>query len=209
VARRRLSPANLPHWDDDSPALRANLTHLAARIQQDAQQRTQPTLQQVRQWHGTLMQGLNVPSPAYVGRFRGEDGVKVNVYIGSAAGVPHAQVADELRRFEQRLQRAVEALDQRYPSGEALDEDGLAAVIDLAGWAHAEWVRIHPFANGNGRTARLWANSLLVRYGLPPVLRLRPRPGGTYGAAGARAMEGDWGPTARHLRRLLAELDPG
>jgi Fic family protein len=70
--------------------------------------------------------------------------------------------------FERRLQAAVAVLDQRYPSNEALDEDGLAAVIDLCAWAHAEWVRIHPFGNGNGRTARVWANAPLMRYGLPP-----------------------------------------
>ncbi len=41
--------------------------------------------------------------------------------------------------------------DARYPAGRELDADGLAAVIDLAAWPHAAWVRIHPFANGNGR----------------------------------------------------------
>ena len=68
-----------------------------------------------------------------------------------------------------------------------------------------EWVRIHPFANGNGRTARLWANYVLMRYGLPPVVRLRPRPDGGYGAAGAAAMAGDWEPTAAVFRKLLLD----
>jgi len=86
-----------------------------------------------------------------------------------------------------------------------LDADGLAAVLDLAAWAHAEWVRIHPFANGNGRTARVWANLILVRYGIPPAVRLRPRPGGGYGAACARAMHGDWQPTALVFRVMLRE----
>jgi hypothetical protein len=67
--------------------------------------------------------------------------------------------------------------------------DQLAAIVDLCAWAHAEWVRIHPFANGNGRTARLWANCLAMRYGLPPFIRLRPRPNSGYAAA-AKAMHG-------------------
>ena len=79
-------------------------------------------------------------------------------------------------------------------------------MIELAGWAHAEWVRIHPFRNGNGRTARLWANALLMRYGLPPFVRLRPRPDGGYGAAGAAAMDGDRQPTVVVFRRMLREL---
>jgi hypothetical protein len=33
--------------------------------------------------------------------------------------------------------------------------------------AHTRWVEIHPFVNGNGRTARMWANWILVRYGVP------------------------------------------
>jgi hypothetical protein len=87
-----------------------------------------------------------------------------------------------------------------------LDADQLAAVIDLCAWVHAEWVRIHPFANGNGRTARLWANSLAVRYGLPPFIRLRPRPNAGYGDAGAKSMQGDWKPTAVVFRRLLSDF---
>ena len=69
-----------------------------------------------------------------------------------------------------------------------LTPDQLDAVLDLCAWAHAEWVRIHPFANGNGRAARLWANFIAVRYGLPPFVRLRPRPDGGYAEAGMKAM---------------------
>jgi hypothetical protein len=96
------------------------------------------------------------------------------------------------------------------PIGKDLNADERDAVIDLCAWAHAEWVRIHPFANGNGRTARLWANFLAMRYGLPPFVRLRPRPDDGYGEAGIKAMRGEWQPTAivfrRMLRRFLEEL---
>jgi fido (protein-threonine AMPylation protein) len=71
-------------------------------------------------------------------------------------GVVSTKVADELKRFESTLQTLVAELDKLVPVGRELDADQLAAVIDLCAWAHAEWVRIHPFANGNGRTARLW-----------------------------------------------------
>jgi hypothetical protein len=152
------------------------------------------------------MAGLEVPDERFVGRFRGESGLEnERVWIGVREGVRPGDVASELARFEQRLQRAVAMLDARYPQGQELDPDGLAAVIDLAAWAHSEWVRIHPFVNGNGRTARIWANALLMRYGVPPVIRLRPRPDDGYGAAGASAMDGDWRPTAALFRRMLRE----
>ena len=99
----------------------------------------------------------------------------------------------------------IEVLDEAYPAGTDLDIDGLAAAIDLAGWAHAEWVRIHPLANGNGRIARIWANAVLMRYGLPPVVRLRPRPDSGYGRAAAAAMRGNWRPTALAIRRMLVD----
>ncbi len=94
-------------------------------------------------------------------------------------------------------------LDEDLPVGKELDADELAAIIDLCAWAHAEWVRIHPFTNGSGRTARLWANFLAMRYGLPPFVRLRPRPDAGYEDDGAKAMQGDWKPTAVVFRRLL------
>lgn len=65
--------------------------------------------------------------------------------------------------------------------------------------------RIHPFANGNGRTARLWANAIAMRFGLPPFVRIRPRPGGAYGRAAAAAMTGDQRPTASLFRRMYAD----
>jgi Fic/DOC family len=152
------------------------------------------------------MAGLDVDDKAFVGRFRGESGLeKIEVRVGNKQGTPPGDVAQHLAVFERRLKRAVEALDARYPAGSELDADGLAAVIQLSAWAHAEWVRIHPFANGNGRTARFLANFVFMRYGLPPVIRMRPRPDGGYGAAGSAAMDGNWQPTVVVFRRILLE----
>ena len=163
-------------------------------------------MEAARKWQANTMAGLEVPDTKYVGRFRGEPGLEHEpVWIGAKQGVTPTLVASELAAFEQRLQRVVAMLDARYPAGTELDADGLAAVIDLSAWAHAEWVRIHPFRNGNGRTARIWANSLFMRYGLPPVVRLRPRPDGGYGSAGTAAMDGSWQPTATVFREFLLD----
>lgn len=42
--------------------------------------------------------------------------------------------------------------------------------IDLAAFAHHEIARIHPFVDGNGRTARLLCNLILISNGYPPVV---------------------------------------
>lgn len=193
-------------WDADSPRLTENLVGVLRRARDAAFRRDAPSVEDARGWHRDVMAGLRVPHPSHVGRFRGEAGLETyRVRVGVHKGVPPEDVGGALAKFEQTLQSAVAALDARYGPGQELDADGLAAVIDLCAWAHAEWIRIHPFANGNGRTARIWANVLLMRYGLPPAVRLRPRPDGGYARAGAAAMNGDWRPTASVFRHMLGE----
>ena len=41
--------------------------------------------------------------------------------------------------------------------------------VELAAWIHAEFVKIHPFTDGNGRTSRLIMNYQLMTDGFPPV----------------------------------------
>ena len=192
-------------WDANSPQLSENLQRILRDIADDGVRRI-PTVETARVWHQRMMDGLDAPVPRYIGQYRGEAGLEgVEVRIFGRFGVPPDQVADSLGAFERRLQAAIEHLDAHLPPGKDLTADELKAVIDLCAWAHAEWVRVHPFANGNGRTARLWANFIAMRYDLPPFVRPRPRPGGDYGAASAAAMTGDWKPTVAALRRMYLE----
>lgn len=41
--------------------------------------------------------------------------------------------------------------------------------VELACWFHLEYITIHPFYDGNGRTARIFTNLILISYGLPPL----------------------------------------
>ncbi len=41
--------------------------------------------------------------------------------------------------------------------------------IELAAWTHAEFVKIHPFTDGNGRTSRLIMNYQLMKNGYLPI----------------------------------------
>lgn len=197
----------MPDWDEDSPQLRLNLESVLNRIKSDAEARHRPSYRMALRWQATMMEGLAVPDPAYLGAFRGSPALQgVNVRVGEYPGVDAAKVSGQLRLFDTKLSASVAELDKRIPSGSPLTPNLLVAVIDLCAWVHAEWVRIHPFANGNGRTARLWANYIAMRYGLPPFVTLRPRPAAGYGAAGAAAMRGDIKPTEKVFQVLLDDF---
>ena len=46
------------------------------------------------------------------------------------------------------------------------------SVPELAAWIHFKFVHIHPFIDGNGRTARLIMNLVLIQHGYPPAVIL-------------------------------------
>jgi hypothetical protein len=122
--------------------------------------------------------------------------------------VPAAEVPGALADFERRAIGACSILDDVVPVDRLPGDDReLHAVLALCAALHGEWVRIHPFANGNGRTARVWANWAAMRYSLPPFVRLRPRPEGLAYAASAHAsMRGDHVPGIAVFRQQLTSL---
>ena len=193
-------------WDGDSKQLEANLRRVLSDLLGNARQRRTPTVEQARGWHGKVMRGFATPGWQYRGRFRGEPGLEgYEVEVDNVRGVSSGKVAEALKTFEEKLQKTVAALDELIEPDQDMGADDVAAAIDLCAWVHSEWIRIHPFANGNGRTARLWANSIAMRYGLPPFVRLRLRPDGGYGVACAEAMVGRWQPTMRVFRQMYRE----
>ena len=75
------------------------------------------------------------------------------------------------------------------------------AIEDFAD-LHAEFERIHPFNDGNGRTGRLVLNLLLVRYGYPPAV-INKKDRNRYLDGLRRADEGDPGLLGEVLARAV------
>lgn len=195
-----------PDWDESSPQLADNLTRVLGLAGAHAVAREKVSVALMRDWHGQIMAGLAIWDAGWAACFRGEGAAKgIGVRIGSHHGVPPDRVGAELEAFKSRLLRTLAALDSAVAASGVDSEAEIRAVIDLCAWAHGEWVRIHPFVNGSGRTARLWVNYLAVRYGLPRFARMRPRPDGAYAAAAKAAMTGNWKAMIPLFHTMLSE----
>jgi len=193
-------------WDKDSPELVANLARLLQTLCKEAPKRNPLTVETARQWHRDVMRGLKADDPSFIGSYRGEAGLeRVNVRVGDLYGVEARDVKSALDVFDSELQQQLNRLDKQINLFGVLTAEDMKDILEVCAWTHGEWVRIHPFANGNGRTGRIWANAIAVRYGLPPFVRLRPRPRGGYASASAAAMQGDWSKLVLVFDSMLAD----
>lgn len=189
-------------WEDPpgcEALIEANVRKVLTEVARRSDRRERPTIAQAKRWHRRLYQKIPRPFDYYAGEIRDSDPrfpelIGYEVHVGGVLGVSSALVPAALEQFEVRARAAVERLDgaiQRGVTPQSLSTVQLHGVLTLCAFLHGEWVRIHPFANGNGRTARLWANWAALRYGLPPFVTIKPRPDQPYGAAAMASMHAD------------------
>jgi Fic/DOC family len=195
-----------PVWDlddlGDTTRLAHNSTQLVRDFRRRARDRSIPSVDDALGWHSRIYASCRVPVAGYVGHFRGDPSVPdlVDYEVGGGplrpdglpekVGVPSAQVAAEVAKVLAGGAGALAHLDSLLPAGRRPSTaDEIAAVVLLTAHLHGEWVRVHPFANGNGRTARAWAAFVALRYGLPVFVTVKPRPGDlAYARAGRDSM---------------------
>lgn len=105
----------------------------------------------IRQIHQLVMKEVD---DEWAGKYR-----EVEVKITGTNFVPPDPVAVpvKMRQFEQWLQ----------------DKKNNQDLIDYSALAHYKLVNIHPFIDGNGRTARLIMNLILMNQGFPPTVILK------------------------------------
>ncbi|HEV7494787.1 Fic family protein [Baekduia sp.] len=202
-------------WEEpveSRPLIEANTRRVVTAIAAQADARQPPTVAMAQQCHRELYEGVPRPFDYYAGEVRDSDNrfpdlIDYEVMVGFAPGVPAKAVPAELNRFEGAAQLGAERLDASISAGataQDLDTTQLHGVLLYCANLHGLWVRIHPFANGNGRTARLWVVWAGLRYGLPPFIRIKPRPEGSpYAAAAAAAMYGDYDVMVPVLDQML------
>lgn len=102
----------------------------------------------IKDLHGLILRGIE---PKNTGIYRGQ-----NVLISGAIHTPpeHIVVSELMERM----------IDWYRNTGPHLHPIVRASIL------HSDFVKIHPFVDGNGRTARLLMNLDLMKSGYPPVI---------------------------------------
>lgn len=188
-----LGPERCSNWDyedhpDSSrivrPRCRAILIELA-RGQLDAGSLILDT----RSIHRRLFKDLTPAACPYLaGHYRGENfpslrNYEVRVAADPRVGVPAANVAANMLLFEQTVKGVIAALDagSKLPDAQVSKAQKLLYLVNSAAAVHVEFLRIHPYANGNGHMGRFIVWCLLGKYGhWPKAWPFDDRPGSPY-----------------------------
>lgn len=115
--------------------------------------------------------------------------LNVPVAVGGIPGAPAHLVLAQFDALLTTFQNAVANAQHQGAISNPQKRAGEAAKI--VGTMIGEFIRIHPFRNGNGRTSRLLWHALLYRFGFPPQCGVVKRPARPYGDAMAASMRGD------------------
>lgn len=102
----------------------------------------------IKNIHAIVLKGIDDKN---AGRYRTE-----NVIISGASHIPPESI---------RVPELMEKLIYRYDEWKEKYHPIVVAVL-----LHAEFVKIHPFIDGNGRTARLLMNFEVMKNGYPPII---------------------------------------
>ena len=110
---------------------------------------------------------LEQANPEAAGRFRiaGED-INPLQCIEPPLG---SQVHKEMHLFAGDLKYKLGTIPTHSPkpTNKKAHHQWVDSVFDLAAWVQHKIVAIHPFCNGNGRSARLMTNIILRKFGMP------------------------------------------
>ena len=171
----------------------------------------------VAKWHKDCFSGLSyvgVNDECFLGACRGENHPRLKnmrVRVGDIEGAAPHEVPEAVASFFAQLQKRMSNLAGKIKFDQDKSQQELLQIAEVAGWAHGEWVRIHPFAKavgappGSSRTGRCpvfgyvqwW---VFVQDRNTPMDR---QPSLQCGATTARSRNSSW--TCSKARRVRAE----
>lgn len=115
----------------------------------------------IRDVHRAIMNEESPEQAAKIGKWKTGDNYALNYRSERFDYAPHAEVPERMHTLINWLNAEGEKIARDV-------EDALHPVL-LALKFHLDYVSIHPFYDGNGRTARIFTNLILAAYGYPPM----------------------------------------
>ena len=138
----------------------------------------------IKNIHALVLKGIDDEN---AGRYRTE-----NVIISGASHIPpESVIVPEL--MEKLIYRYDEWKERYHP-------------IIVAALLHAEFVKVHPFIDGNGRTARLLMNFEAMKNGYPPIIIKTKQRHSYYDALDKGAMIGNYTDFVRMVAKQAEEM---
>jgi len=103
---------------------------------------------EIKKIHSLILKNIN---PEHAGVYRTE-----RVFITGARHIPPAP-----KKLEVKMKQLMKFYQEDWMNLHPVERSALL---------HIEFVKIHPFIDGNGRTSRLLQNFELMKYGFPPII---------------------------------------
>ena len=166
-----------------------------------------------RSMHRKMFEGLTPPECDYfAGNYRGDPfkclrHLKVGVAGDSAVGVAPEKVLSDLREFAQAVKLGLQKHEAALalPNAQISSQDKFLYYVSFVCVTLCEFLRIHPYANGNGHISRFIVWWLLGKYGhWPKKWPLDQRPAPPYTELLSRHRQGDCLPLEMYVLRCIA-----
>jgi fido (protein-threonine AMPylation protein) len=184
-----MDAADCPDWEyeripDYRRTLAPRVGHRALALR-SGQRDTMDCASDTRPDHRVLYEGLTPYACSYfAGNYRGSNHrclkrYEVGVPGDPRVGFPPSQVADTMDSFSQEIRAGLGGIDAaaELPLVQLPEEDRLINLVRFACHVFEYFLRVHPYANGNGHSARLILWAILGRYGYWPTrFSIEPRP---------------------------------
>ena len=206
---------NCPQWsapekDEQLPDIVAGLAECYRFIVSSCKRHYVLRHGDIKTYHGKIFRRV-VPLDYYAGNYRCADPKKpclaAEVHVSGIFGETYTRVPAAMEDFSAELLDWIVRTDT-YLKHTISETEKAQAVAQLAAAAMGNFIRIHPFMNGNGRMARMLVNYIFKRYGYRMPFgqaQIRP-PEAEYAQASAASMGAgaDFNPLYVYLLRLVA-----
>ncbi len=157
----------VPEYSDaDRDALTANLLAITAAVRDEKLSARPLVPELLLALHLAIFEGVR----SHAGRMRSSGFGSEFLLFGRCRSFRRDEVGDAIGKLLRQLRTLIAEIEAQSDADFSVRD-----ALRVALWAHSEVVRIHPFEDGNGRTARLFLSVLLVRLGLRPIAIEAPK----------------------------------